>query len=71
MPPFFCNGILPLLYSLPFFHLSLPCVDQIANLFDIYPISTFLKYFFEIFVDSRKARNHCSGIISTLMQPIG
>ena len=39
----FCNGILPLLYSFPFFHLNLPHVDQIANLLDTCPISTFLK----------------------------
>ena len=39
----FCNGILLLLYSFPFFHLSLPHVDQITNLLDIVPINTFLK----------------------------
>ena len=39
----FCNGILLLLYSIPFFNLSLPRVDQIANPLDICPISTFLK----------------------------
>ena len=39
-----CNGILLLLYSLPFFHLSLSRVNQIANLLiDTCPISTFLK----------------------------
>ena len=38
-----CNGILLLLYSLPFFHLSLSHVDQIANLLDTCPIITFLK----------------------------
>ena len=37
-----CNGIL-LLYPLSFFHLSCPRVDQIANLLNICPISTFLK----------------------------
>ena len=42
IPPFY-NGILLLLYSLPFFHLNLSCVDQIANLLDTCPISTFLK----------------------------
>ena len=38
-----CNGIIPLLYSLLFFHLSLSRVDQIANLLNTYPINTFLK----------------------------
>ena len=40
----FCNGILPPLYSLPFFHLSFLRVDQIANILDTCPISTFLKF---------------------------
>ena len=40
----FRNGILLLLYSLPFFHLSRPCGDQIINLLDTCPISTFLKF---------------------------
>ena len=38
-----CNGIIPLLYSILFFHLSLSRVDQIANLLNTYPINTFLK----------------------------
>ena len=40
----FCSRILSFLYSLPFFHLSLPRVDQIAYLLDICPINTFLKF---------------------------
>ena len=35
-------GFFPL-YFIPFFHLSSPRVDQIANLFDTCPICTFLK----------------------------
>ena len=38
-----CNGILLLLYPLSFFHLSRPRIDQIANLLDTCPVSTFLK----------------------------
>ena len=42
--PTLCNEIILLLYSLPFFHLSHPCVDRITNFLDTCPISTFLKY---------------------------
>ena len=42
LPPH-CNGILSLLYSFTFSHLSLALVDQITNLLDTCPIKTFLK----------------------------
>ena len=38
-----CNEIFLLLYPISFFHLSCSHVDQIANLLNICPISTFLK----------------------------
>ena len=56
-----------LLYSLPLFYLSPPRVDQIANLLDTCPISTFLKFF----IGSCKTESYCSGITSTLMRPGG
>ena len=40
----FYSGILSFLCSFRFFHLSLPCVDQIAYLLDTCPISIFLKF---------------------------
>ena len=49
-------------YTLFSFHLYLSCVGQMVSV-DICPISTFLKFL----CNSCKAKNHCLGIIFTLM----